>query len=1163
MASGSDDGAMDFADIPTRPMRVKILYTFDAESKTTCLARLPSTLNIPAIAIDEQSQVGVIELRQCVQAIVSASPEIMSQLENGDFSVYSYDYSEYDAPVVGQGRMSTLLAASAPSTDDSKTMITGRVCKNIALFNNGVKETLEVKFKLTPLARPPQSASNLDAFRSLSPATSAGFDPNAWNASLQKPQQQSNEFYDFGMPSVGDHAGAASLEELFGMGTGSSGELSNSSQQGGVGVQQTPTDSSFAYNPAFSTQSHSAPGSRAGSPLLASKSSSRSELLRHQSFSGGNVSTFPEQSRPDSRASVRSESFSSHMQQQPSTQSFQQESIQQEVDAYYNEDGQPRKRAKVVQADWRGKSSFGSRSADLRVTAAKTSSMQMFRPIAKRPSAPGTNLEPPPRVPTPVPQRTRPIQPRMPSAVARSSLRQASTADSDMISDADLMSDIMTSPEGSSPGNSLNGEGTPMDIPSSPPIVPGYNHPQPSSPGLPTLSSHMADSGYMSGGFRSGTVMESLEDEADCSPDAEDLDVAARYQPRNRYQQPLVKSEGSPIDGTPAPYSDMQFSSDMPDMDLPDTDNRPGHLSLPNNPSHRQLAPRPASAMSPPDDDFPQSRRGSLALPTKAPAKQKRQPLKRTRTSNDSEAGSPAPSDNEGQPKPYRSGSSAPRRQIIEKRLQESISKGIMPQFCSHCGSIETPTWRKLYVRTMDGKPGPLDSVAGEGETVGVEVTERNSAGESTKFLIRKTMKKTKDMQPGKGFEDTVVCNPCGLWFNKFQNMRPPEKWARKSATRKTRKKADDATDGAEPPSEAYYSEQVMPEETIVAGPLRTLAPAPPSMSQPTQSSELGPTRPRANSTQDQPRRPVSQDGNMRRPHRDPEYMRAIQSSPVRSQGSEASPIELDLTPNPTRRLIFPSPRRDGESKSLEDGKDGSRPKSASPSEDVTVGKLRATANKVTICGETNVNVYETFAYDKENRAPPLDEDDDLSHLFEGSPGAMFKTPSRKTPAKRNITPLSQKQTQSNELLKTPTQNSRKRKPLTPSANAANNADMNTNDFMCSPSSTRYFLRSTPSRLERTPGGRTVSGGSNSGSNDVSPFSRHLAQMLSDADNMGNVPFTSPSRQFDFSDLPTFTTPGREVDWKGLDEIMSSDFASYDDNGMAFSTDLPNGGGHA
>lgn len=51
---------------------VKILYTFDESDKTCCLARLPNALNIPTVQIDDDIQVGVIELRTCIDAIVAA-----------------------------------------------------------------------------------------------------------------------------------------------------------------------------------------------------------------------------------------------------------------------------------------------------------------------------------------------------------------------------------------------------------------------------------------------------------------------------------------------------------------------------------------------------------------------------------------------------------------------------------------------------------------------------------------------------------------------------------------------------------------------------------------------------------------------------------------------------------------------------------------------------------------------------------------------------------------------------------------------------------------------------------------------------------------------------------------------------------------------------------
>lgn len=461
--------------------------------------------------------------------------------------------------------------------------------------------------------------------------------------------------------------------------------------------------------------------------------------------------------------------------------------------------------------------------------------------------------------------------------------------------------------------------------------------------------------------------------------------------------------------------------------------------------------------------------------------------------------------------------------------------------FCSHCGAIETPTWRKMYVKEVEGKPGPLDEAEGEGETIGIETKETDDGGEVTKFLIRKSMG-TKDPQPGTGFERVVVCNPCGLWFRKFRSMRPEDKWHRKPSTRKKPKKSktDDGlgTDGAEPQSEAFFTDQVAPEDAIDDTNSADDAKAEARAS----SQNLRPLRPRATSLQPQPARRSSDESNTGDVRRNAAMRRDIQSSPVRTQGSQDSPIELDLTPQPTRRLLFPSPRRDDQNKSLEDG---SVRKSASPKDDDTSGE-KPSPKVIGVVEETtvNVNIFEALTSDKENMAPPLDEDDDLSHLFGGSPSAVFKTPLRKSASKN--TPRSQKQT--HDLLKTPTPSSRKRKALTPSQNAANNADMNADDFMTSPSHSRYFLRSTPSRLDRTPGGRSTSGNQAAG-DEVSPFSRHLAQMLSDANGMGEAAFTSPSRQYEFSDIPTFTTPGRgDVDWKGLDEILNSDFANYDEN---------------
>ena len=523
----------------------------------------------------------------------------------------------------------------------------------------------------------------------------------------------------------------------------------------------------------------------------------------------------------------------------------------------------------------------------------------------------------------------------------------------------------------------------------------------------------------------------------------------------------------------------------------------------------------------------------------------KRQPLQRSRTGNDSDYGSPAPSDTEGRPLgAARSGSGAPRRKVIEQRLHAALAKGDVPQFCSHCGAIETPTWRRLFVKYVDGKPSPLDSVEGEGEIVSVQTLEKNeTTGEVTRFAIWKSMKKTKEAQPGQGFDVVMVCNPCGLWFNKFRHMRPPEKWNRKSMTRKSKKQKpddDSNTDGIEPPSEALFTDQVVPEEAIGESP--TEDESRPGQNGPVDEFSQSKQRPRANSMRNDPLRRGSGNSSSEGSQGNQAIARAMKSSPIRFQGSEDSPIELDLTPNPTRRLLFPSPRQAGEVKSLGDGLGEAR--DLSPSKKGSAAEKPSSSKMPSLSDHTDVNVFEAFTYDKENLEPTLADHDDLSHLFEGSPTALFRTPLRKTPSKP--TPRSQRRYDPD--IQTPTRESRKRKALSPSSNAANNADMRANDFMTSPSSSRYFLRSTPSRLERTPGGRSNSSGNHfGGGHEISPFSRHLAQMLSDVTHGDDAPFTSPSHQYNFSDLPSFNSPGKELDWKSLDEILSSEFGNYDE----------------
>ncbi|RYG62965.1 hypothetical protein EON80_22120, partial [bacterium] len=102
--------------------------------------------------IDETSQIGIVDLKTCIQTVVTASPELVSKLDS-DFTIYAYDYSEQDTPLVGQGMLSWALTTSQASMEDEEVgMVTGRVTKNVmGVFSRSAQQTLEVKLRLVPV----------------------------------------------------------------------------------------------------------------------------------------------------------------------------------------------------------------------------------------------------------------------------------------------------------------------------------------------------------------------------------------------------------------------------------------------------------------------------------------------------------------------------------------------------------------------------------------------------------------------------------------------------------------------------------------------------------------------------------------------------------------------------------------------------------------------------------------------------------------------------------------------------------------------------------------------------------------------------------------------------------------------------------------------------
>lgn len=718
---------------------VKVLYTFDNDNKTNCLARFPDVLNIPTVPIDDNTQIGVIELRQCIRAIVGASPELLARLGQGDFTIYAYDYSEYETPLVGQGMLSSLLAAasSTPSAPahQSKTMITGRVCKNImGLFSNGVKETLEVKLRLVPVPKAVQNdyVKSMEVYRNLSPATSAGFDPNAWSASLN------NNFF-LGTPFEHMPSPSTTANNMMEMEMDSHNARPDSHQR-------TMSSASF----------HNGPTSRVGTPVQASQ--------------GGNAQYAQEYSRPSSRASVRSEHHSRRRRESLSFHSDVGEPFQQE--------GPAKKRAKVSQTEWRGKSAFGAKNSDLRVTASTAASIRIHKPVPTRPGAVSSNsLEPPPRAPTPVPQVRGPGGRLQPANFLR---RESSLANAQTYTSIYAPPQLHSEPAMSSPEEDNMDETpdrSPTDFPSSPPVMPG-----PSSPGLPTYTRH-ADSGYMS-----GSILECQDEDEDRPIDEEDMQMMAQY----RQRQQTAPSEVSFIEQTPGPpellpskmnMADFTSGSAQAEISRQRAKNainiqppRRGSLALPQQPTVTR--PPLQTSLS-----LPMERPSSPMLPIAPAPSYQASGLNRSYSTTSelrSEAGSPAPSEFGG---PMRSGSGAKRKKMIQDQLTKSIEAGQMPAYCAHCGAIETPTWRNLFTKVAEGDSTKFEIPEVEGVTVGTEVLERDSeTGTVTKYRIIKSMRKLRNEVEQfelQGFETLQVCNrkypPCwcrepiltllSLWF--------------------------------------------------------------------------------------------------------------------------------------------------------------------------------------------------------------------------------------------------------------------------------------------------------------------------------------------------------------------------------------------------------------
>lgn len=241
---------------------------------------------------------------------------------------------------------------------------------------------------------------------------------------------------------------------------------------------------------------------------------------------------------------------------------------------------------------------------------------------------------------------------------------------------------------------------------------------------------------------------------------------------------------------------------------------------------------------------------------------------------------------------------------------------------------------------------------------------------------------------------------------------------------------------------------------------------------------------------------------------------RSIQSSPARLLGSESMPVGLDLTPKPTRRLLFPSPRKDGVSNALVE---------------LPTNTLRRSP-RLNSKQKMIPEMSKTPRGDKENHASP-GEEDGLNHLFDDNDDEQEcpATPSLSRRSARLLTKTPSKTTSSGEKTATPI-------GLSPSA--------------------RRLLHSlrTP---KASPSKSLAPRAEEANMPEMTPFTLQIHQLLSEGVNAPPAKGDSDIT-FEFPDLPSLkgSSPNRGG------HMTSFDFSShFDPQDLAdldlLSTDMP------
>ncbi|KAK1538251.1 GATA transcription factor [Colletotrichum paranaense] len=1155
---------MDDAGVQIRTMGLKVIYAF-ADSGESFLARHSELLTVQTVPIDEKTTVGMVDLKLCAQAVVKCSPELLSDATR-DFAVYAYDYSEPDEPLVGQGFLGWIM-----NNTDGKRII-GRTTRNpLSVFSGGVKEILEIKLKLKPVAAMTQPRYEVeprpDARHSYQRSEShmsveiqptrhndGALTPNShaeWASFMQSNQQMGNQQHP---------QNVASPHHL----PQHHNEFQHQPQPPPQQRQQMQRSNSFAYNgpPQQQVQNSQLQQTIPQPPMQNSEGPNRVAPTLVDTATDTQVNP---PSRPSSRASNISKKSRSTGRPRGRPRKQPRAETQGNTSGYEDgtdgDDGPAKKkRATMTQVTGNINAPFGGGCGPLRVTASTAGSLRTLRPagISQDPSM-GSHMQDVPRAPTPVPDRG-PSMPQGGKATKGSKLRrqstlsQAATPPSQPQFSEPPFAMSPSQQDGRSPDSEAVSpnfsEDSPAAIGSSPPVPRTTSFvrssPPASSPILPPMRMPMPmpqhDSGFMSGGVDDlfdGDIMKPLPKPVATAPKQSKGRKTNRNETKEQIDESgipiqvfqLAEHVPSEIDTAPkirkqlppkAPTSTPSTEPSLPPLQHAVSES---NMTVPPQPAGKEPSPQqeePVVVIKPdvdmdsqsaPSFEAPQSedsldmrleqlvqavqdKAPDVVLPepsTLAPiaadvfALPSAPPSLSRSTSEFSQAlpmvpasdpigpialpalplpditsfsEAPCPPSDAFQPprsptQAQKANKNYVKKKAIREKLLQAIESGQTPMYCNNCGAIETPTWRKIWSQEHEGVPEFTEFSDKPGRITAILVLERDDEDKVTKYqVIKKGLAPHEDKSEWKWH---MLCNPCGIWLCKWKAHRPSEKWEKDRsrlsqqrrprgtgrAPRPPRTKKSDSANPLNPTSEAYFTtDPIGPED-------RGISPMDESrsrgISQVSNANEAS-------------QRSVSQ-LSMSQP---PDYQGSQPASPghasnpgsthSRGSGTAKSPITLDNTDvvqdmGGTRRLLFPSPRKEGVAKVL--GEVAVNVVQTAPELNVSA---EAAQSKESTDKSSKDEAQKDTGSNKENLAIP---DDDLEDLFRSPIGRPSTPPPRERPA--NSGPF-----------KTPTRPTPSHRPITRSVTRSVSRSLRSGDMLRSP----MAMRRTPMRTPRSARGQ-------------------------------------------------------------------------------------------